>query len=80
MAITPERAVNSAGKDDRHFLMGVAVGITHVAAFVDQYVIERRAFHVLDFAELVHEIGKIGDVVTIDLGVIGNVCGRIAMV
>jgi hypothetical protein len=43
MAVALERAVDAADEDHRHLLVRVPVRVAHVAALVDQHVIEHRA-------------------------------------
>ena len=52
----------------------------HVAALVDQHVVEQRAIAILNLRQLVAEIGEVLDVIPVDLRVVGDVLRLVAVV
>src|SRR5262245_59605555 len=75
-----ERSVDSADELNRHFLMRVAMGITHVGSLINQHVIENRAVAVRSVAQLLDKLRHVLDVIPIDLCILINVFRLIAVV
>ena len=80
VTVAGERAVDASDQNRRHLFMGMPMRITHVAALVDEHVIEQAAVPVIRRRELLAEVRKVADVEAIDLRVAGLVRGDVAVV
>ena len=80
MTIASERAVESSDQDDGTLLVTVQVRVAHIAALVDQDVIQDRAVPVGDVPQPLAEVRQVLHVIPVDLGVVGDVLGIVAVV
>src|SRR5438067_9463306 len=75
-----ERAVDASDENHGHLLVRMAMRVAHVAALVDQHVIEQRAVAVRNVPELFTEVREVLDVVAVHLRVVGDVLRLVAVV
>ena len=80
MTIPLESTVDSTEEDNRHFLMRVPMRITHVAALVNQHVIQNVAVALGNIPQLLAEVRQVLDVIPVYLGIVGLVRRNVAVV
>ena len=80
VTVSLERAVDAADENHRHLLVRVPMRIAHVAALVDQHVIEHRAVAVGHVLQLLDEVRQVLHVIAVDLGVVRDVLRLVAVV
>jgi hypothetical protein len=80
MPVPLELPIQAAQQNHRHFDVRVPVRVAHVAAFVNQDVIQQRAVAVRDLAQLLSEVRQILNVIPVHLGVAGHIIRLVTMV
>ena len=73
VSVSLERPVYAAEQDDRHLYMRVTVRVAHVAALVDQNMVEQSAVTFLDLRQLRGEVRQILHMVTVHFCVVGDI-------
>ena len=80
VTVTLECPIDFTDQFDGNLLVSVAMRISHVGSFVDQHVIQKGAVAVGSLRQFLNEFRKVLHVITIDLGILRNVLGLVAVV